>query len=276
MAQIVHRKGTPGVLPHAWLIQPRMAQAGPPIVAVHGIMRDAERMAHLLAPRAEEIGRTVVLPIFDRTSWRRYQRAACGQRADWALLALLKTLRDEGQIADGPVDLSGYSGGAQFSHRFAWLYPEKVARLCLVAPGWWTFPNASGAYPFGLGGGEDGLGTFWLKANLRRFLDREIHVAVGACDLEQDQKLRQDPEVTAQQGPTRVARARAWCAAMTDATQAEGLPPRVTYRELPGCGHSFEDCVTLGGLAEDFLSPSQTPVPTQAPIVDCDPIEEVA
>jgi len=260
MAQIFFRKGCSGVVPSAWVIRPAQPEDGAPVVAVHGLNREAELMAQMLAVRADTTGRSIILPLFDRPSWPRFQRAACAQRSDWALLALLRSLRAQGWIGSEAPDLSGFSGGAQFAHRFAWLYPSLVSRLCLAAPGWWTFPDARGVFPLGLATASpaaDGAGstaaTFRLRANLARFLDREITVTVGALDVAQDRTLRQDPEIMAQQGPNRVERARAWARAAQRAATAQGLIPRITFRIMENSNHSFADCVANGALAQSFV-----------------------
>ncbi|MBY5934095.1 alpha/beta hydrolase [Tateyamaria omphalii] len=258
MSRIQFRHGIPGVVPSAWVIHPDAgSRAVAPVVAVHGLNRETEVMANLLAPRADATGRTIVLPIFDRTSWRRYQRAACAQRSDWALIALLDALRDERVIQGGPPDLSGFSGGAQFAHRFAWLHPDQVARLCLVAPGWWTFPDARGAFPLAIGTGCNGQ-SFRLRANIKRFLDRQMHVSVGALDVKQDRNLRQDAEVVALQGANRVERARRWTAAAIRAARRVGVAPRISFDLMAHCVHSFSDCVANARLDRAFV-PDFTP-----------------
>ncbi|MEL6564150.1 MAG: alpha/beta hydrolase [Pseudomonadota bacterium] len=271
MAQILYRRGIPGVLPAAWLIQPEVAVLAPPVVAVHGLKREAEVMARLLAVRADATGRTIVLPIFDRVSWPRFQRAACPQRSDWALLELLRVLRDEGRIGPGAPDLSGFSGGAQFAHRFAWLYPARVARLCVVAPGWWTFPDARGTHPLGVAGADG----YRLRTNMARFLDRDIQVMVGALDTAQDENLRQDPDVMAQQGGNRVARARNWTAAALRAARGLGLPPRVRFALMENSAHSFGDCVANGALDQAFV-PAPLRETETLPLRQQEQIEEVA
>lgn len=255
MAQIYFRAGHPGAVPSAWVVHPDQATPAPAVVAVHGLKREAERMAKLLCPRADATGRTIVLPVFEYQTWPRYQRAACRQRSDWALLALLRALRDECWITADAPDMSGFSGGAQFAHRFAWLYPTEVARLCLVAPGWWTFPDASGAYPYGIktDRARDTSTTFRLQANLARFLDREIDVRVGALDVEQDRNLRQTPGVMAQQGPNRLERAKAWTIAARRAAEARGVIPRIEFSVMQDCSHSFADCVANGLLQRAFV-----------------------
>lgn len=253
MAQIHLRPGVPAVFPSAWLITPDVPRATAPVLAIHGLNREAEQMVHLLASQADCTGRTIIVPLFDRASWPRFQRAACKNRADWALLALLGVLRDEGWIGASAPDMSGFSGGAQFAHRFAWLYPAAVRNLCLVAPGWWTFPDTRGAYPLGIGPTVASSASFCMRANLSRFLRRDIHVMVGSLDVAQDKNLRQDADVIDQQGPNRVVRARNWVAAAVRATRQLGLTPRVDFELMDNCNHSFGDCVANGALAQAFV-----------------------
>lgn len=252
----VFRRGVPGLIPDAWILGPDCGRVRRAVVAVHGITRSVEEMVSHLLPRAVATGRTLVVPHFDAAHWPRYQRAACGNRADLALLRLMAALRDEGRVGHAPFDLSGFSGGAQFSHRLAWLYPDKVGRLCITAPGWWTFPDAGVAWPQGMGSAA-GLGGrgFQLRANLRRFLDRRIVVCVGSDDRERDHNLRQGEGIDARQGPNRLERARRWCAEAEACARAEGLTPAISLRVLQGCGHSFVDCVMRGGLDHDFIQP---------------------
>ncbi|MDX8348106.1 hypothetical protein SLH49_08915 [Cognatiyoonia sp. IB215446] len=255
MAQIHFRPGVPGVLPSTWLIRPETSAKAPPVLAIHGLNREVELMADLLARQADVTGRTIILPVFDRNSWPHYQRAACKKRSDWALLALLRVLRDEGWIGAAPPDISGFSGGAQFAHRFTWLYPENVRRLCVVAPGWWTFPDTRGSYPLGVG--MENLGgnalAFRLRANIGRFLAREVVVMVGDLDVMQDKNLRNDADIVSQQGANRVQRARSWAAAMKRAARRERVRPNIRFQLMENCGHGFADCVANGGLASAFV-----------------------
>ncbi|RBI85622.1 hypothetical protein DRV85_07780 [Rhodosalinus halophilus] len=252
----VFRPGVPGLIPDAWILGSACGPAAPAVVAVHGITRGVEEMVSHLLPRAGATGRTLVVPHFDATHWPRYQRAACRNRADWALLRLMAALRHEGWVSAAPFDLSGFSGGGQFAHRFTWLYPAMVGRLCATAPGWWTFPDAGTAWPLGIGGAaRDACRAFQMRANLRRFLDRRIVVCVGGDDVERDENLRQGEDIDARQGPNRLARARRWCAEAEACARAEGLTPAISLRVLQGCGHNFVECVTRGGLDHDFIQP---------------------
>ncbi len=255
VADTVFQPGVPGLIPDAWIVTPRRAMRAPAVIAVHGITRGVDEMVSHLLPRAAETGRTLIVPHFDKDHWPRYQRAACKNRADWALIRLADALRAEGLLGTEPFDLSGFSGGAQFAHRFAWLYPNLVGRLCLTAPGWWTWPNTEASWPYGICSAPDDKGQgFRLQANLRRLLDRRITVCVGSDDVERDENLRKGSEIDAQQGPHRLARARRWCAAIDAAARNQGLAPSISLRVLQGCGHNFVECVANGALDHDFIN----------------------
>ena len=227
-----------------WLALPaRPDPAAPPLVAVHGIGRGAREMAENFAARAAAEGRAVVAPLFDETRWQGYQRAVAPRRADLALLGLLGDLAAAGIVAGDAVDLVGYSGGAQFAHRFAMLYPHRLRRLSVCAAGWWTMPTPAAAFPYGVAGA-------WgmrLAAGMDRFLGLDLAVSVGADDDRPDPAMRSAPALDAAQGPHRVARAQAWVAALRAEAARRGLPaPRLSLTLLPGCGHDFAACAAAG------------------------------
>ncbi|MEM9477732.1 MAG: alpha/beta hydrolase [Pseudomonadota bacterium] len=259
MGNITFRRGIPGIVPDAYIVGATAPTQSPPVVAVHGIRREVESMAQLMERRAREIVRTIVLPHFDIGSWKRYQMAACKNRSDLGLLALMDNLVREGHVNAGRFDLSGFSGGAQFAHRFAWIHPDVVDRLCLTAPGWWTFPEVEISWPYGTGtsSGPRSVTGHWLQANLASFLDREITVCVGSEDVSRDKNLRKGDDIDAQQGMTRVTRAKRWCDAISQAAKRAGVTPHISFELLEGCGHSFETCAVRARLDQHFAAPAR-------------------
>lgn len=241
--RLLHRPARgPGALP-CWIALPdEPLPDAPPLVAVHGIARGAQEQAETFGAEACAAGRIVVAPLFDEASWTGYQRALAPKRADLALLGLLDGLADAGLIPPGPFDLAGYSGGAQFAHRFALLYPHRLRRLSVCAAGWWTMPGDA-PFPYGLGGRRGAV----LAAGLDRFLGLDIRVSVGADDDRPDAATRSTPDLDAAQGPDRVSRARAWVAALrVEAARRGHDTDRLSLAMLPGSGHDFRACAAAG------------------------------
>lgn len=233
-----------------WIaLPPEISTDAPPIVAVHGIQRGVRNQAALYAARAAALGRPVIAPLFDEKRWPHYQRVVRRKRADLALLALLSELRLAGIWRTRTFELAGYSGGAQFAHRFAMLYPHLVSRLTVAAAGWYTFPDEE-AFPYGLAA-RPGRTDDWgpkLAAGLDRFLGLPIQVCVGAEDNIVDPNTRSGPEIDRQQGADRVTRAGRWADALRRAAAERGIQPTVSLAVLPDCGHDFQACVERGGL----------------------------
>ena len=238
----------------------------PPLVAIHGIRRGARQQAVLFARRANAMGRHVIAPLFDLDSWGGYQQAVLRGRADLALLDLLDDLLRQRVFRSDSIDLFGFSGGAQFAHRFAMLHPDGIARLSIAAPGWYTFFDDA-PYPYGLSprsGAQDPWAPSLIQ-NLERCLALPMNVCVGEKDKFPDKNTRRGFEIDAQQGLHRLARAERWTSAARTAARALGVQSDITLTILNGCGHDFASCMTLGGLADIVLpaAPAQTDAPAQ-------------
>ena len=243
------RRGLP-----CWLALPdRIAPEAAPLVAIHGIHRNAEAQARAFATRAAAQGRLVIAPLFDPAEWPRYQQVVLGGRADLALLDLLQELQLAGMVRTRRIALAGYSGGAQFAHRFAMLYPHMVEHLTVTAAGWYTFP-ADMPFPYGLAvrKGRTDWGSR-IADGLDAFLSLPVDVCVGTADNLPDEHTRRRPRLDERQGSDRLTRATRWVEALNATAAARGIAPRARLRLLAGCGHDFAQCVARGGLARIAL-----------------------
>ncbi|MDJ0896087.1 MAG: alpha/beta hydrolase [Alphaproteobacteria bacterium] len=251
-----------------WLALPREISAdAPPLVAIHGIRRGARAQAALFGARAIALGRPVIAPLFGERIWPRYQQVVRNKRADLALLALMMELRLADIWRTRTFELVGYSGGGQFAHRFAMLYPQLVARLTVVSAGWFTFPDDA-AFPYGLAA-RPGRTDDWgprLAAGLNQFLRLPIQVCVGAHDDISDAFTRSTPEIDRQQGPDRMTRAKRWVSALREAAAARGIDPSVSFQVLPNSGHDFHDCIQHGGLDRLVLPDAEQSATPAAPM----------
>ncbi len=217
----------------------------PVLVAVHGIGRRFGVQAEAWRSLAADRGMLMVVPHFDAECFDDYQRlgrTGRGRRADLALIALLDRLVDEGRAQDR-VHLVGYSGGGQFAHRFTLAWPTRVRAVVSVAAGWYTFPDRTISYPYGVRASSRLPG---VRFDLQGALDVPALVAVGALDEQRDAQLRANPRVLRQQGPHRVARARKWADEMNRMRRARGLAGHTRVETLPDAGHSFGQCMKAG------------------------------
>lgn len=238
-----------------WIALPDQADPiATPLVAVHGIHRDARTQAMVFGEQAVELGRVVIAPVFSYRNWRGYQQVYGKRRADHGLLALLDELRACLPADFSRFDLFGYSGGAQFAHRFALAYPHRIKALHLLAAGWYTFLDDA-PYPYGLGLPEVSAPGFspLVKASLGHFLSLPIRVYVGEQDNVVDEHVRTGVAIDSQQGRNRLERGRRWVDALCEASQMRGLRPDIRFQSLPDSGHDFKACVERGGLIEAMM-----------------------
>ncbi|TGN40405.1 alpha/beta fold hydrolase [Marinobacter confluentis] len=235
----------------ARVIAPERPTTGAPMVAIHGISRNADELVEHFQSEAAARSRVIIVPEFDKNNWPVFQRITGKHRPDLALLALLNTLRQNGTIDDQPVDLFGFSGGAQLAHRFAMLFPELVNQIHLGAAGWYTLPVPTLPYPLGMGAGSSrGNWHLLMESSLPQFLKRPIHVYVGDEDTAQDRSLRREPLLNQVQGDTRVERAERYVSLISHCQAELGLPVTARLTLLEGCGHDFAQCCSAGGLVQ--------------------------
>ena len=244
-----------------------VAREAPVFVTVHGISLNVAEHAALFAPFAEQHGRVLVAPAFtgqENDDYQRLGREGRGGRADQVLDAILEEVRSLTGVSILEFDLFGFSGGAQFVHRYALAHPERIAAAVVAAPGWYMFPDATTPYPYGLGASSE---LPDVRFEPKRFLRVPILVIVGEADTT-SRNLRRNPSVDRQQGTTRVERAVRWTAAMRRAADSLGVKPLVTLERVPGIGHSFGRMMREGDLGErvfGFLLERSGASPSLAP-----------
>lgn len=159
----------------------------PLVVIVHGTGRNAERYRGLYADFAEERGCIVLAPLFpagviERDDLHGFKRLMFHDiRFDQELLAMIDEAGERYRVATQRFLLHGYSGGGQFSHRFAYVHPDRLAAVSIGAPGRVTRINPEVPW---------WLATADLRAQFGRDLDLaalrrlSVHMIVGDADTE--------------------------------------------------------------------------------------------
>lgn len=239
------------------LYVPKKGGWGAPIlVAVHGISHRAKEKARAFRDMAERYGIVVLAPLFSRQSFPAYQRLGVTQKKVPLFPdQILNVIIDEVGLKTGArterVYLFGYSAGGQFVHRYAMLHPEKVHAVAMGAPGWYTSPEPKAPFPLGL---HIKPGMRQLRLEPKKFLRIPMAVFVGEHDDQRDESLKQSSRIDAQQGLTRIERAQRWTDTMRATAKSYGYNTTYEYKILKNCGHSFDDCVKQGELAQNVFN----------------------
>lgn len=230
---------------------PQCARASSPVVVlVHGITRNAAEHVFRFVGEAEKAGAILIAPLFTKQAYGQYQQVVDrhgGMRADLALFDILDAVADQTGASVKRIHLFGFSGGAQFAHRFMMLHPDRVAAIAVAAAGWYTFPDPALPYPHGIGTHPCPGSRF----DPDHFLSVPRHVLVGDQDIARDEALRTSRRLDRLQGKTRVARARRWFDMMQrDSLKRRAAPPRSSLTILSGAGHSFTEAAERQNLVE--------------------------
>ncbi len=218
---------------------PPGSEDSPPLVLVHGISRNAAEMVMRFRSHAEQRKVPLVAPIFRKEAFGMYQQLVDGRsgvRADEALFDILEDVQARWRVPTGKFHLFGFSGGAQFAHRFAFLHHRRLLSCVPASAGWYSWPDNQLKWPFGLSEAPaPGLDLSALK-------DLPMHVLVGGSDTQSDEALRRSDKIDAIQGVSRVERAERFCAAMRE----RQVNPGCTLTVLPEVGHSFDSACQAG------------------------------
>ena len=210
------------------------------IVAVHGISRDSLQQIQAYQDLADKLGCWLIAPEFSAKAFPGYQQLSKvngNPRPDLALNQLLMLWRHLLGITRLKMYLCGYSGGAQFCHRYAMLYPNLVASLVVASAGWYSFPDAGVSYPRGVAKWPRWLG----RHRLNEMLKLPILILVGDRDTARNQSLRKSARLDGQQGAHRLERAQRWFQHVKDEKQKVMAAAPVELRLLRGQDHEFWD-----------------------------------
>ncbi len=227
-------------------------EKGPILVAIHGIGRDPDALIHVLSDAAQQHGFTLIAPQFDERRYQDFQRlgrTGLGERAD---LALNDILDDAESLLGlkGKRHIFGFSGGAQFAHRYVSAWPGRFETATLVAAGWYSNFSRRRQFPRGLAPTSRLPGiTFDASALLRT----PTHVIVGENDTKRDGTLRQSKRLDAQQGANRVARAKWFYRQLQKRSRRHGLNTDHKFTILKNCGHDAVEAAVRGNLSESVF-----------------------
>lgn len=212
------------------------------LVVMHGAGRRAEEYGSEFTRFADDYRYVILAPLFPKGEG--YQQLGLGDsdwmRSDLRLLSLVDEIGTLYKVQTDTFDLFGFSAGAQFSHRFMYVHPERLRTVTAAAPGTIALPDTRYRWPFGL-------------SDIHKLIDRPHDMAkirnvpamliVGKDDIEDDGLNESDEALRS--GRTRLKRARLLHQAWLQA----GIQHR--YVEFVGIGHDLDE--NIAGRTVRFL-----------------------
>jgi poly(3-hydroxybutyrate) depolymerase len=214
------------------------------LVTMHGRDREASHRAERFLAFAERHNYILLGPRFP-ASIRFQVLGMGGDRADVRLLNLIEEVAGDLNIEADRFDLIGYSGGAQFAHRFLYVWPERLRSVVIGAPGTVTLPSSRERWPVGIRNLARLAGVRFDLEAVRR---PRVMLIVGTDDINLD-GLNQSPWAM-RAGSTRLGRARSLHAAWLVA----GITHE--YIEVSESAHGLDDQIVE--RVADFLVASST------------------
>lgn len=142
---------------------------------VHGTGRTMERYRSLFSDFADRNHLILIFPMFpgglmERDNFNSYKLLADqGIRYDSIFLSMIDEMAQRFPVDKEKIFLYGWSGGAQFAHRFLYVHPERLAGVAVGAPGRITYLDPETDY-------------YWGTRNFREIFDKEL-------DLEQIKRV---------------------------------------------------------------------------------------
>lgn len=225
-----------------------LASHRPVVIVMHGMLRNADEYRDQWHELALEHDFLLLVPEFSERDFpgpedynlgRRFDGAGRPRpRSQWTYSAIEplfeEALQRFGMVTTG-YSLYGHSAGAQFVHRFLYFNPgARVVSAVAANAGWYTLPDLSVAWPYGLEG--SGIDTQQLAAVMKL----PHTVLLGEADNDPDHpSLRRTPEAMLQ-GPTRLARGQNFFEMARTWSANEGAPFKWRLAYVPGVGHENE------------------------------------
>lgn len=255
---IIHRQSIEGLSQMEYFIYVPVTKpdSNKVLYTIHGISRNAEEHVQRFIGQADRNGVTIVAPLFTKQHFPRYQRlgkSAQLERADMAFDHVLQDVQKWLDVPPAPMRLFGFSGGAQFVHRYAMFYPRRVKRMVLTAPGWYTFPDPDRKYPYGLKSTKE-----WPKLifPLEDFLKIPTLVMVGEVDDLRDKDLNKVREIDSFQGLNRIERAERWVNANRNMARSYDVGADFQLETVANASHAYESYMAHPPFSDqvfDFL-----------------------
>ncbi|AJY75392.1 hypothetical protein [Paenibacillus beijingensis] len=212
-------------------------QHGRLIVLIHGTDRNAQIYRDAFSDLAEQTGAMVLAPLFpagiiEAGELNAYKFVRFHDiRFDHVLLSMIDEFSSKYGVAFERFLLFGFSGGAQFVHRFYYLHPQLLEGVSIASPGNVTLLDDTRDWFVGTRGFEEQFGS---KLDLERLREVPVQLVIGSLDCEIQKTGKENPfwqEGVEVAGDSRLARIRT----LRDNMIRNGI--RVRYDEVEDAAH---------------------------------------
>ncbi|HSE55770.1 MAG TPA: hypothetical protein VLA97_04990 [Nocardioidaceae bacterium] len=218
------------------------------LIVVHGHGRDAASYRDSWVPLVEDRNVLVLVPEFpsDEFSDTEYN---LGNMVDedgeerpedeWTFAvieALFEHVREQVDSKAEDYVMFGHSAGAQFVHRFVQFgSPEHLRTAVAANAGWYTVPDDSEDFPYGL----DGIAVD--EEDLEGAFSTDMVVMLGADDIDPESESLRHDEQSDEQGDNRLERGLHYYREARMVADDHDLPFVWRLEVAPGIGHSQSD-----------------------------------
>ncbi|MCB1172049.1 MAG: hypothetical protein KDK39_00715 [Leptospiraceae bacterium] len=204
------------------------------IVAVHSSSYNPIDYFNMFKGFAQKKRMVLVAPYFPKDTFSYQTIFRNTPRADLHLQKILDEVKTKTGANINKLYFYGQSAGGQFVHRYLLTHPDKVARIVISAPGWWTLPEFALAYPYGTG--RDSRVPADIRFDVKRALQVPTMIIVGDGDVLRTSNLNQSAAAD-RQGQNRLQRSVYWLNQMAAVAIEEQVPLRHSYQLITGAGH---------------------------------------
>lgn len=212
---------------------------------IHGANRNPDSYRNGWTDHVKDDNVLLLLPEFTRENFPGASsfnlgnvRQGNGQRpeAQWSFSTIERVfdhVRDNAGVEAEDYLIYGHSAGSQFTHRMLLFRPETRARAAFVAnAGWYTMPDRSIDFPFGLGGVQV------TDERLRQVLAMPVVVLLGDQDTDAEHQQLSQTEGAMAQGPHRFARGHSFFEAAQARAEQMNVPFGWSLEIVEGVAHS--------------------------------------
>jgi hypothetical protein len=236
-----------------WYYYPQGSTINSPILfAIHGSGRKGKGMRNVWIDDANKLKLIVLAPEFTKESYPYYNRGSFRgpMSAEPSSFTVVEGIFDYVKSMTGNVSqqyyIYGHSAGGQFVHRLVILYPQARVKLAIAAnAGWYTMPDFSAKFPYGLKG--SGIG----EDNLKESFHKKLIVLLGENDTDENHQLLKKTPEAMKQGKQRFERGHNFYDASKNEATELGADFNWELKTVPDAAHNNTE---MAPAAADILS----------------------